>query len=173
MILNEVEKLIRDIPDFPKKGILFKDITPVLQSPEACDLILSFFYDKFCDLNIDCVAGIESRGFLFGPMIAKLLKVPFVPIRKKGKLPYKVYSEKYDLEYGSAEIEIHQDAICKDMRVLIHDDLLATGGTVNAAINLIKKFGAKPVSSSFIIELTFLKASERFNLHNIISLFKY
>jgi len=173
MKLDEVKNLIRDIPDFPKPGIMFKDITPILQDPDACETIVSCFCSRLPNNKIDCVAGIESRGFLFGPMIANQLKVPFVPIRKKGKLPYKVFSEKYDLEYGKAEIEVHQDAITSRMNVLIHDDLLATGGTVNAAINLVKKLNAKPFALAFVIELSFLNAAKKFNLKNVVSLLKY
>lgn len=173
MKLDEIKNLIRDIPDFPKPGIIFKDITPILQNPVACETIVSFFCSRLTNNKIDCVAGVESRGFLFGPMIANQLKVPFIPIRKKGKLPYKVFSEKYDLEYGKAEIEVHQDAIISGMNVLIHDDLLATGGTINAAINLVKKLNAKPLALAFIIELSFLNAVEKFNLKNIVSLLKY
>ena len=148
-----LRKAVRDIPDFPKPGILFKDITPIFQDPELALSIVNYLVDYYRDLGVEAVAGIESRGFLFGPPLAMQLGVPFVLIRKKGKLPYTTVSHAYDLEYGSAEIEMHEDAVTRGQRVLVHDDLLATGGTALAAIALLEKQGAEVMGASFLIEL--------------------
>ncbi len=153
---------IRDIPDFPKPGILFKDITPLLSSPEAlihCADQLASFCPK--DIRVDKVIGIESRGFIIGGMIAERLKAGFVPLRKKGKLPYKVYSQTYGLEYGEDTLEIHIDAIKPGEHVLIHDDVLATGGTAKAACQLVEKLGGIVVQCNFIMELSFLDGSDK------------
>lgn len=154
-IEDRIKDVIRDVPDFPKEGIIFKDITPILQYPELCKDIVNAIVAQFEGTQIDAVACIESRGFFFGPMIAQELNVPFIPIRKKGKLPYKTVSYSYDLEYGSAEIEMHEDAIKPGSNVLIHDDLLATGGTAAAAAELVKTTGSV-AGFSFMIDLTFL-----------------
>ncbi|WP_448635756.1 adenine phosphoribosyltransferase [Pedobacter panaciterrae] len=127
MIESRIKQTVRDVQDFPKPGIIFKDITPILKDPGLCMDITAALAKQLSNVAIDVVAGIESRGFLFGPSLAQLLNVPFIPIRKAGKLPYKTMQESYDLEYGSATIECHQDALLKGQRVLIHDDLLATG----------------------------------------------
>ncbi len=156
-----VKSIIRDIPDFPKPGILFKDVTPLFQDAEAWSHVVDFFYEKFKDKGITKIVGVESRGFLLGPALALRLGVGFVPIRKPGKLPWKTYSESYDLEYGSETIEIHQDALSKDDVVIIHDDLLATGGTMGAAINLVNNFGATIEEVSFIVELNFLEGRKK------------
>ena len=161
MISSRIKQTVRDVNDFPKPGIIFKDITPILKDPELCDEIIRELASQLSDLEIDAVAGIESRGFLFGPQLAQLLKVPFIPIRKAGKLPYKTIQQSYDLEYGSAVIECHEDALSKGQRVLIHDDLLATGGTVVAATQLIQQLGADLVGYSFLISLDFLQGRER------------
>jgi len=152
---------IRDVPDFPKPGILFKDITPILKDHELCQRVVQAICRAFVDQEIAAVAGIESRGFLFGMMIAEQLKVPFVPIRKQGKLPADVISCAYDLEYGSATIEIHADALNKGTRVLIHDDLLATGGTVVAASELVQRAGGEIAGYAFVINLDFLEGKKR------------
>ncbi len=154
---------LRDVHDFPKPGIVFKDITPIFHSPELSNEIVDYLYEYYKDKNIDVVVGIESRGFFFGFPLAMKLGVPFVPIRKKGKLPYDTISYKYDLEYGSAEMEMHVDAIAQGQRVLIHDDLLATGGTAIAAAKLIEMCEAKVAGFSFIIDLGFLKGREKIN----------
>jgi adenine phosphoribosyltransferase len=161
MISSKIKQTVRDVSDFPKPGIIFKDITPILKDYQLCADITNELAMQVRDLNIDVVAGIESRGFLFGPQLAQLLKVPFVPIRKAGKLPYKTIQESYDLEYGSAVIECHEDALIKGQRVLIHDDLLATGGTVVAATKLIQQLEAELLGYSFIISLDFLNGRER------------
>lgn len=147
--------------DFPKPGIVFKDITPILKDAVLCREITAALAAQVAELNIDVVAGIESRGFLFGMSLANLLGIPFVPVRKAGKLPYKTIQESYALEYGTATLELHEDAILPGQRVLIHDDLLATGGTVVAASRLIEKLGAGVAGYSFLISLDFLKGSER------------
>lgn len=161
MIESRLKQVIRDIPDFPKPGIIFKDITPILKEPELCQAIVEEFVDRLSGLEFDALAGIESRGFLFGLMLANRLNIPFVPIRKKGKLPAETISETYDLEYGSATIEIHRDAFPAGSRVLIHDDLLATGGTVAAGAKLIKQLGGEVAGFSFLVGLSFLKGEEK------------
>ena len=174
MLSQKIQSLVRDIPDFPKDGIVFKDITPILADSALCLEIVHTFIKELNDLKIDTVVGVESRGFLFGFMLANALKVPFVPIRKKGKLPYEVVSHKFDLEYGSAEIEMHVDAIQKGCNVLVHDDLLATGGTAAASAELIKKLGVV-CGFAFVVELGFLNGKEMLNKYtdNFISLVKY
>lgn len=161
MIDQQLKAAVRDIPDFPKKGIVFKDITPLLKDPVLCNAILDSFVKRLGAHTIDVVAGIESRGFLFGLMLANRLGVPFVPIRKQGKLPYQTVTEAYELEYGKAVIEIHQDAFSQGARVLIHDDLLATGGTVAAASRLVQQLGGVIEGYAFVINLAFLGGKER------------
>lgn len=160
MLAESLKKVIRDVPDFPKPGIIFKDITPILMDAELTRKIVNEMANNYKTQNLDAIVGIESRGFWFGIMLANELDIPFIPIRKKGKLPYKTFSYKYDLEYGSAEIEIHQDAIQKDWNVLIHDDLLATGGTAQASAELIKMQNANVAGFSFVVELDFLNGSK-------------
>jgi len=157
---QKVKHAIRDIPNFPKEGIVFKDITPILQNPQLCAEIVESIKEKVKGLNIQGVAGIESRGFLIGVPLAMALNVPFILIRKKGKLPYKTVSYKYDLEYGSAEIEMHIDAVSKNQNILLHDDLLATGGSASAAAELIQMQGANVTAINFLVELSFLKGRD-------------
>jgi adenine phosphoribosyltransferase len=152
----KVKQAIRDIPDFPKKGIEFKDITPILQDPQLCKEIIEEIKSNVKDLNIEGVAGIESRGFLIGVPLALALNVPFILIRKKGKLPYKTVSYKYELEYGTAEVEMHIDAVKPNQNILLHDDLLATGGSASAACELIKSRGANIIAINFLVNLSFL-----------------
>jgi len=156
---------IRTIPDFPKKGIMFKDITTLLNDAEAFHKLIDFLKERYENKNIDFVAGIESRGFIFGSALAYALNVGFVPVRKKGKLPYTTISEKYALEYGFDEVEIHIDAFRdkKNAKVLLIDDLIATGGTAKAAENLIVRAGAEVVEACFIIELEFLEGAKKLN----------
>jgi adenine phosphoribosyltransferase len=161
MIEEKIKQTLRDVADFPKPGIIFKDITPLLQDPKLCIEITDALADQLKDIKIDVVAGIESRGFLFGLALAKKLGVPFVPIRKAGKLPYKTIQQHYDLEYGSATLEVHEDAFKPGQQVLVHDDLLATGGTVVAASKLVKQLDAHVAGYSFLISLDFLKGRER------------
>ncbi len=159
-LTEKIKANIRDVPDFPKPGILFKDITPLLQNVQLSHEITKALTVAWEDLAIDAVVGIESRGFIWGNAMAQEMKVPFVPVRKKGKLPAETFSYTYDLEYGSAEVEIHKDALQKGMNVLVHDDLLATGGTAKAAAELIKMSGGKVIGFSFLVELSFLNGKE-------------
>ncbi|MFY0688485.1 MAG: adenine phosphoribosyltransferase [Cyclobacteriaceae bacterium] len=153
---SRMKHAIRDVPDFPKPGIIFKDITTVLSDPQLCIDISRALYDYWATKRIDGVVGIESRGFFFGMQLAQLLNVPFIPVRKVGKLPYATVSHKYELEYGSAEIELHTDAIKPNSRILVHDDLLATGGTADAAAALIMKCNGVVAGYSFLVALDFL-----------------
>lgn len=157
---EELVSIIRDIPDFPKPGILFRDITPLLENPEASKAVIPAIISQLDGLQIDAVAGIESRGFLYGFPLAMALNVPFIAVRKKGKLPAETVEFSYDLEYGSATIEMHKGSVSKGMKVLVHDDLLATGGTAVAAHELIKKEGGEVVAFSFLIELRTLAGRE-------------
>jgi len=161
MLETKIKQTLRDVVDFPKPGIVFKDITPVLKDPILCAEITSALVNQLKTIQIDVVAGIESRGFLFGLALAQALNVPFVPIRKAGKLPYKTIQQSYHLEYGSATLEIHQDAFEPGQQVLIHDDLLATGGTVIAASQLVKQLNADVAAYSFLISLDFLNGKEK------------
>jgi adenine phosphoribosyltransferase len=154
-----LKSCVRDVLDFPKPGIVFKDITPLLSDVKARALVVDLISSQYRSSHIEAVAAIEARGFLFGMMIAERLNVPFIPIRKAGKLPYRKRSATYSLEYGSASIEIHEDGITPGTRVLIHDDVLATGGTAAAAGSLIQEMGATLAGFSFIIDLTFLSGS--------------
>jgi len=161
MLETKIKQTLRDVADFPKLGIIFKDITPVLQNPQLCAEITAALVEQLKGVQIDAVAGIESRGFLFGLTLAQALNVPFIPIRKAGKLPYKTLQESYDLEYGSATLEIHEDAFSAGQRILIHDDLLATGGTVVAASKLVERLNAKVAAYSFLISLDFLNGKAK------------
>jgi adenine phosphoribosyltransferase len=177
--MTDIEKLlrgaIRDVADFPKPGILFKDITPILQDAELSALIIQNLKERMNHVEIDAVAGIESRGFFFGFPLAIALGVPFIPIRKQGKLPYKKIAHSYDLEYGSAVVEMHEDVVKRDMRVLVHDDLLATGGTAAAAAELVIKQNGIVAGFSFVVELGFLKGEEKLRLYtqNLDALVRY
>jgi adenine phosphoribosyltransferase len=157
---DRIRSVIRDVPDFPKPGIIFKDITPLLQDPELCSAIVDGLCRDVESLAIDAIVGIESRGFLFGVQMAQQLNVPFVPIRKKGKLPHHTHAVQYELEYGTAEIEMHRDGIQKGMKVLVHDDLLATGGTAIAAADLIAQAAGQVAGFSFLVELGFLNGQK-------------
>ena len=167
-----IESLIRTIPDFPKKGISYKDITPLLQDYKVMEYCVKKFAAQI-DSPIDKVVGIESRGFFFATLLAKELKAGFVPIRKSGKLPYNTLKEPYDLEYGQGELEIHDDAILKGEKVLIHDDVLATGGTAKAACNLVERLEGEIIQCNFLIELTFLEGKNQLEGKDILSLIKY
>ncbi len=172
-IKEEIVKVIRDIPDFPVKGVIFKDITPLLSDINLYNRIIDTIANQYKDKNITKVAGLESRGFIFGISLAQKLNVPFIPIRKKGKLPYKTVSTTYDLEYGSATIEMHIDAINEKDNVLIVDDLLATGGTACAAIDLVKKLKGNVIACAFVIELTFLNGKEKLKDTEYSSIVQY
>lgn len=175
MMEAELKRVIRDFPDYPKPGIIFKDISPILMDVDLYGQVISTFAERIREMNIDAIVGIESRGFWFGPSIAHLLNIPFIPIRKKGRLPGETYSYSYDLEYGSATIEVQKDSLPKGARVLIHDDLLATGGTAKAAAKLVNQAGAEAVAFAFLVNLTFLNAEEDLKAisNNIISLVNY
>lgn len=175
MIAQQIKSAVRDIPDFPKPGIVFKDITPILKDPVLCKSIVDAFVEKLKDIPIDVVAGVESRGFLFGLTLATRLGVPFIPVRKAGKLPYTIKQKAYKLEYGTATIEMHTDAFEPGQRILLHDDLLATGGTVTAASELIQEMGGIVAGFSFVVGLGFLNGRERIATinDNIIVLAEY
>jgi adenine phosphoribosyltransferase len=175
MIEQPIKSAIRDIPDFPKPGIIFKDITPILKDPVLCIKIVDAFAHQLKNVRIDAVAGIESRGFLFGLTLATKLGVPFVPVRKAGKLPFTIKQKVYDLEYGSATIELDTDAFEPGQHIMIHDDLLATGGTALAASELIQEMGGIVAGFSFVVELSFLNGRERLEQvnDNIIVLAEY
>ncbi len=164
---------IRDIPDFPKAGILFRDITTLLNNKRAFKQGIDEIVKKFKDTRIDSVIAVESRGFIFGGAVAYKLGAGFVPVRKKGKLPWKTNSVTYELEYGTDTLEIHQDAIKPGDRVLIVDDLLATGGTVKAVTDLVKQLDGKVAGIAFLIELTFLKGKEKLKGYPVVSIIKY
>ncbi len=156
-----IEQYMRDVPDFPKPGIVFKDITPLLQSPEGLRSSIELLAKATSQYEFDIVCGIESRGFIFGTALATMLGKGFVPIRKPGKLPWKTESESYELEYGTDTIEIHKDAGDMGKRFLMVDDLLATGGTMEAALKLVRKIGSEPIACAFVIELKFLNGRDK------------
>ena len=160
-VLEKIKSAIRDVPDFPKPGIVFKDIAPVLGDPVLFSAVIDIFADRHRDAGIDKIAAIDARGFIFGGALSDRLGAGFVPIRKKGKLPYKTFEQSYDLEYGSAELAVHQDAFKPGERVLVIDDLLATGGTAEACAKLIGKAGGEVVEMDFLIELSFLKGRDK------------
>ena len=169
----DLKRYIRNVKDFPKEGIMFRDITTLLKDPAALKKTLDELYDLTKNLDITKVVGIESRGFIFGSMLAEKLNAGFIPIRKPGKLPAEIESQSYALEYGNDTIQIHKDAIKIGERVLLHDDLLATGGTALAAANLIEKLGGEVVQISFVIELSFLNGRDKLKMYNVKSLVDY
>lgn len=172
---DKLRSVIRDVPDFPKEGIMFKDISTIMLDADLSNQVLEALYEKYREHAIDAVAGIESRGFLFGFPLAMRLGIPFILIRKEGKLPYKKISHSYDLEYGKATIEMHTDAISIGSKVLIHDDLLATGGSAEAAARLIEKCGGKVHGFSFLVSLDFLNGEEKLKpiSSNIVNLARF
>ena len=170
---SDLKKYIRNVPDFPKKGIVFRDITTLLKNPIALKEAIQQLYELTKGLKIDKVVGIESRGFIFGAMLAERLNAGFVLLRKPGKLPAKTEKEFYDLEYGRDSIEIHKDAISPGDKVLIHDDLLATGGTAKAAIKLVEKLGGEVVQVLFLVELSFLNGRGKLKGYNVKALVDY
>ena len=164
---------IRDIPDFPKPGILFKDITTLLKDPAAFEASIQELAAPYRDREVDFVVGVESRGFIFGAVLARELKVGFIPIRKPGKLPAETVSASYELEYGTDSVEMHRDAIEPGQRVLLVDDLLATGGTMEAACRLVEELKGEIVGIAFLIELTFLRGRKKLGEREILSLIRY
>jgi adenine phosphoribosyltransferase len=176
MLADSIEKLraaVRDVPDFPKKGIIFKDITPVLADGKLFRSAIEAFLEQCRGKQIDKIVGIDARGFLFGSAVAYDLGVGFVPLRKKGRLPYKTESAKYSLEYGEAEMELHIDAIEPGEKIVLIDDLLATGGTSASAATLIRKVGGDLLEAQFLIELEFLHGREKLEGTNVVSFLKY
>lgn len=170
----DVRSKIRDVVDFPKKGIIFRDITTALKDAETLKIMIDYLCEQFKDVKIDYIAGIESRGFIFGMPMAYKLNAGFVPIRKPNKLPSETYSQEYELEYGTDKIEVHKDAFPEGANVLIVDDLLATGGTAEAACKLVKKTGANLVGIAFLIELCDLNGREKLEGNGkIVSMLKY
>src|SRR5712692_7800523 len=176
MASDMIDKLragVRDVPDFPKKGIVFKDITPILSDPALFRASIDLFLERCRGRKIDKIVGIDARGFLFGSAVAYELGVGFVPLRKKGRLPYKTESAKYSLEYGEAEMELHIDAITRGERVVLIDDLLATGGTSASAATLIKKVGGELLEAQFLIELEFLHGRQKLEPTPVVSFLRY
>ncbi|MFP6856490.1 MAG: adenine phosphoribosyltransferase [Roseibacillus sp.] len=170
---NALRAAIRDVPDFPKPGIVFKDITPILGNGDLFQTSIRLLAETAHGSHIDKVVGIDARGFIFAAAVADRLKAGFVPIRKKGKLPWMTKEEAYTLEYGEASVEIHQDAVHPGEKILLVDDLLATGGTAAAAVRLLDQLEAEIVSVSFLIELAFLNGREKLGEHNITSIISY
>jgi len=173
MTAVDLKAFIRDIPDFPKKGILFRDITPLLGAPPAMQEVERRFVEAWKSQNLNAVAGVESRGFIFGTLVARGLQIPFIPIRKQGKLPWTRLSESYALEYGEGVLEAHDDAARAGDRVVIVDDLLATGGTAAASARLIERLGAHVVGFGFVVELGFLEGRKRLGNTPVVSLITY
>ena len=171
--MKKIEDYVRSIPDFPEPGIIFRDITSVLQDADGLQLAIDSMQDCLKDTDVDVIVGTESRGFIFGMPIAYNLHKAFIPVRKKGKLPRETVSAKYDLEYGTAEIEIHKEDLRPGMKVVIIDDLIATGGTVEAAVKLAESLGAEVVKIAFVMELAGLKGRERLADYDVESVITY
>jgi adenine phosphoribosyltransferase len=172
-VSENLKEQIRSVPDFPRKGVVFRDITTLLKDRDAFQKAIDLFYKRYKDDRIDKVVSVESRGFIFGAILANKLGAGFVPIRKPGKLPAETLREEYQLEYGKDAVEIHKDGISSGERVLVHDDLLATGGTVLAACRLIERLGGEIVGLCFLIELSFLKGRDRLKKYDIYSIIDY
>jgi adenine phosphoribosyltransferase len=172
-VLRDLRGLIRDVPDFPVPGILFRDITPIFQDPESFRSCVALFVDYFRSRRVDVFAGIESRGFLFAAPVALELGAAFVPVRKLGKLPAAKLQRTYSLEYGTATIEVHRDAVRRGQRVALVDDLLATGGTAEAACSLLEEAGGEVIDVAFLIELDFLAGRERLRGRTVTSFIHY
>jgi adenine phosphoribosyltransferase len=170
---DQLKKLIREVPDFPKKGILFYDITTLLRDKTGFAQLIDLFSEHYIGKNIDLILGMEARGFIFGPALAYRLNAGFVPVRKPGKLPAATCRVEYELEYGSNALEMHKDAIEQGQRVLIVDDLLATGGTAEATAKLAKSLGAEIAGLAFVVELDFLKGRQRLGAYDVFSLLHY
>lgn len=171
--MKKLEEYVRSIPDFPEPGIIFRDVTSILQDADGLQLAIDALQDLLKDVDVDVIAGTESRGFIFGVPVAYNLHKPFVPIRKKGKLPCETVSQTYDLEYGSAEIEMHKDAILPGQKVVLIDDLIATGGTIEAAARLVESLGGQVVKIIFLMELAGLKGRERLENYDVASVICY
>jgi len=169
----DLKNSIRSIPDWPIEGVIFRDLTTLMQNPEAYRNACDVFYNRYKNLNIDKVVGIDARGFVFGAVLAYQLNVGFVPVRKKGKLPYKTVSAQYTLEYGKNTVEMHEDAITEGEKVVILDDLIATGGTIEAAVKLVKKIGGDILECAFIVELPDLKGREKIKDQKIFTICEF
>lgn len=169
----DLTKTIRSIPDWPIKGVIFRDLTTLMQNPEAYKAACDELYERYKGMNIEKIVGIDARGFVFGGVLAYLLNVGFVPVRKKGKLPHKTISASYSLEYGEDHVEMHEDAITKGERVVIVDDLIATGGTMEAAVKLVKALGGDIVECAFIVELPDLKGREKIKDQKVFTLCEF
>lgn len=172
-LIQELRSAVRDVPDFPKPGIVFKDITPILANGELFRASIDVFLESCRGRKIDKIVGIDARGFLFGSAVAYELGIGFVPLRKKGRLPYRTESAKYSLEYGEAEMELHIDAIGRGEKIVLIDDLLATGGTSASAVTLIKKVGGELIAALFLIELEFLHGREKLTPTPVVSFLKF
>lgn len=173
IVMKKIEEYVRSIPDFPEPGIIFRDITSVLEDADGLQLAVNSMQEELKDIDVDVVVGLESRGFIFGMPVAYNLHKPFVPVRKKGKLPCETVSASYDLEYGSAEIEMHKDSIKPGQKVVIIDDLIATGGTVEAAVRLVEELGGVVVKIVFLMELEGLKGREKLKGYDVASVIRY
>ncbi|WP_274422651.1 adenine phosphoribosyltransferase [Blautia sp. XA-2221] len=171
--MKRIEDYVRSIPDFPEPGIIFRDVTSILQDADGLELAIDSMQECLKDTDVDVIVGTESRGFMFGVPIAYNLHKPFVPVRKKGKLPCETVSRSYDLEYGSATIEMHRDSIKPGQKVAVIDDLIATGGTVEAAVNLIEELGGEVVKIVFLMELAGLKGREKLAGYDVASVIRY
>lgn len=171
--MHQIESRIRAIPDFPKPGIVFRDITPLVKDPAALDAAVNLLAEPFRDDSVGLVAGMEARGFIFGALVARMLNVGFIPLRKPGKLPYDVQSATYDLEYGSASLEVHIDAVDVGERVLLVDDLIATGGTAEASCRLLEALGAQIVGCAFVVELDALQGRDRLGTRRVHTLIHF
>ncbi len=171
--MEELKSYIREVPDYPKPGILFYDITTLLKDPEGLRKVLDAFYERYRDEKVDKIVGVESRGFIFAPALAARLGAGFVPVRKPGKLPAETLSESYELEYGTDRLEMHRDAVSAGERVLIVDDLIATGGTAEATVRLVEACGGEVTGLGFLVELTFLNGREKLKGYEVTSLLAY
>ena len=171
--MKKLEDYVRSIPDFPEPGIIFRDVTSILQDADGLQLAIDSIQELLKDTEVDLIAGTESRGFIFGMPVAYNLHKPFVPVRKKGKLPCETVSQEYDLEYGSAEIEMHKDAVKPGQKVVVIDDLIATGGTVEAAVKLIERLGGEVVKIIFLMELAGRNGRERLKGYDVESVIRY
>ena len=171
--MKKLEEYVRSIPDFPEPGIIFRDVTSILQDADGLQLAIDSIQDLVKDVDADVIVGTESRGFIFGVPVAYNLHKPFVPVRKKGKLPCETISQEYDLEYGSAVVEMHKDSIKPGQRVVLIDDLIATGGTIEAAVKMIEKLGGQVVKIVFLMELAGLNGRERLKNYDVASVICY
>ena len=171
--MNDLKNHVRNIPDFPKKGIVFRDITTLIGHPESFAKVIDNFYNRYKDKKIDHIVCVESRGFIFGAPLAYKLNAGIIPVRKKGKLPHEILSATYELEYGQDVLEVHKDCLKKDEKIVIVDDLLATGGTTKAVIDLMTKLNAHIIEIAYLIELEFLKGRDKLDNYPIHSIVKY